>query len=320
MSSVATYPSLPAAQVHARPGLPRSVLAALDLGPSARTEDVLHAGAAIAQRAGAKLHVLHAFEFGHSAYIEGAFLWPTFENRLEAAKLTLKGRLAAALPHGVPVASESVVIDVAHRAMAYRAQEVHADMLVLGPHRHRSLHERVLGSTANHAIRASGLPCWIARGKTRFPLERIIVATDFSEPARRALDLVFAWIPLLGVNARKSESGTTEVIIAHHVWRGVAREAPVFESTFVQPHLAEEEARVADAARATGTRLRTVVLHGEAPGRDLRSYAARQKAGLVVVGTTGHGLLHRLMLGSFAAAVLTQSRVAVLTVPPLAPV
>lgn len=316
MTTVAEAFAMPTATVRARPRVPTSVLAALDLGPSGRSEDVLHAAAGLAERAGASLHVLHAFEFGNSGYPDEIVIWPTFEKRLQSARKALNDRMTAALPHRVPVASATVVIDVAHRALAARAQEIHADLLVLGPHRGRSLHGRILGSTANHAIRASGLPCWIARGETRLPIERILVATDFSETARRALDLVLAWIPLLGSGTERS---ATEVVLAHHVWSGVAREAPKFESTFVRPHLAQEQARAAEAARATGTRLRTVLVHGDDPGRDIARYAARAKAGLVVVGTAGHGVLHRLMLGSFAASVVAQSRLPVLTVPPLEP-
>lgn len=316
MTTVAVSPAAPKDKVRARPAPPKSILTAVDLAPGGRTDDVLHAGAILAQRADANFHVLHAFEFGHSAYLDELLIWPTFENRFQSAQQTLHDRVAAALPHGVSVASAVVVIDVAHRALAARAHDVHADLLVLGPHRGRSLHARILGSTANHAIRASGLPCWIVCGETRLPLERIIVATDFSETARRALDLVLAWIPLIGIDAH-AKRAATEVVLTHHVWRGVDREAPTFESTFVRPQLAQEEARAAEAARATGIALRTVLLHGDDPGRDLRRYAARQNAGLVVVGTAGHGVLHRLMLGSFAASVVAQSRVPVLTVPPL---
>ena len=320
MTTVVEFLKTPAPTAPSPPLLPGSILAALDLGATRGSEEVLLAGAGLAERAGAKLHVLHAFEFGHPAYPDAMVRWPTFESRLRSARETLRDRVAAALPHGVPVSSAAVVIDVAHRALAARAREVEANVLVLGPHRGRLVHGRIVGTTANHAIRASGLPCWIARGEMRLPLERIIVATDFSETARTALDLVLAWIPLLGIDRNRGERGATEVVLTHHVWRGVAREAPVFESTFVRPHLELEEERVGGVAESAGTRLRTVVLHGEEPGRDLQRYAVRQKAGLIVVGTGGHGMLHRLMLGSFAASVVGQSRLPVLTVPPKAAV
>ena len=44
------------------------------------------------------------------------------------------------------------------------------------------------------------------------------------------------------------------------------------------------------------------------------------KADLVVVGTRGHGLLQRMILGSTARTVLQHAPMSVLIVPPTAPV
>ena len=134
-----------------RPNPIRSVLAATDLTPA--SNDVLGSAARLAQAAGARLHVIHAFDLELSAYpgIDGAA--PTFPGRIAQAHERLDAQLAHTLPERMEAASREIVIYAAHRAILERAEAVGADVIVLGPHRDRSA--GLLGTTADRVIRSA---------------------------------------------------------------------------------------------------------------------------------------------------------------------
>ena len=142
---------------------------------------------------------------------------------------------------------------------------------------------------------------------TPMSLERILVPTDFSEEAAKALDVA--------VDLAKKYGATITLL---HVY-----EIPVYpypgaliDVDFVTPirEAAQKElASAFDALKLRGVEARSELLFG-VPWSAILDTVARRKADLIVMGTRGRrGVMHAL-LGSVAEKVVRLSPVPVLTV------
>jgi nucleotide-binding universal stress UspA family protein len=72
-------------------------------------------------------------------------------------------------------------------------------------------------------------------------------------------------------------------------------------------------ASIADELSTQGLRFRGEVLIGE-PSKEIVRFARNEKADLIVMGTRGHGLIDRILVGSTTLKVLRESSVPVLAV------
>ena len=134
--------------------------------------------------------------------------------------------------------------------------------------------------------------------------ERIVLAVDGSEPAKRA-------IPVAGDIASKYGS---EVIAVHVLEQQLGRGGPIaFDTT-------EEAARVADDAAGS---LKDVGVSARAEARaaisgraaqEIMDVTASEDAGLIVMGSRGMSDWEGLLVGSVAHKVVHLSRVPVLIV------
>jgi nucleotide-binding universal stress UspA family protein len=283
----------------------RSILAATDLGPA--SDPVVRAAAALAERTGARLHLLNALEIEQLPGMEN----PTYPDRVQQANqlLTEQARRVAAT---AAVESLVVVEYAAHRAIEARAAEVAADLVVVGPHRGGSAGARFLGTTADRVIRTAEVPTLVVRGPLAFPPRRIGVPTDLSPPAAGALDAALA----LAAEYRDPAGPGPEIRVFYVGWSVQRADGPAVWEEQLSGSLA---ARVDEAvARAGGGpfHVRTEVVWGIAPADSIADHARAEQMDLLVMGTHGQGGLRRLLVGSVASGVASQAHCPVLLVPP----
>ena len=139
---------------------------------------------------------------------------------------------------------------------------------------------------------------------------KILLAVDGSAYTTKAIDYVAA-------NRGMFVDGQ-ELILVHvcagipgHVARHVSKEV-------VQDYYSEEQSKVLEplkkllAERSIGN-YRTDARHGHAAEEIIQS-ASEHGAGLIVMGTHGHGLFGRALMGSVATKVVAESKVSVLLV------
>lgn len=141
------------------------------------------------------------------------------------------------------------------------------------------------------------------------PTSRIVVPTDFSEASEHALSTALDLAERLGAEV--------ELLTI------VPKSDPLFprnpDNRKAAERIAREEAEDAQAAldalarQHEGSAL-THVAHGT-PHQAIVEYAEECGARLIVMGSTGHGLAERVLLGSTTERVLRQSRCPVLVVP-----
>jgi nucleotide-binding universal stress UspA family protein len=291
----------------------RAVLAATDLTEA--SDPVLRAAAAVCARTGATLHVLHAFDFAPSPYMEPAADAVTFQGRLAHCESDVRAQVARTVPAGVRIAEPRVEIYAAHRAITEYAHAIGAELVVIGPHARREMEIGFLGGTADRVLRTLEVPCLVVRGELRLPPRHVVVPMDLSEWARAALDVAVAWARGPGAAGGGTDAGETDVFVIHVAPRALTGPGLPFEQAEVLPGWNEA---LADAVRRAGPGLevREAVLWGDRPADEIVEFAAREQADLLVMATHGYGAVKRALLGGTAQSVARRAPCPVLMVPP----
>lgn len=142
-------------------------------------------------------------------------------------------------------------------------------------------------------------------------IHRILFASDFSRPSRRAFVRAIEFARLT----------RAQLVIAHVLSPAI----PYVGDGYVSPQLYDQIAtdletrarkqlrQMALRAKAAGVRAGVLLLEGVPPERIVRAARAK-RAGLIVMGTHGHTGLTRMILGSVAARVVATAPCPVLTV------
>jgi nucleotide-binding universal stress UspA family protein len=169
----------------------------------------------------------------------------------------------------------------------------------------------MLGRVADRVVRTAHCPVLIVRSPDHSG--PVLVATDFSDPA----------LPAVAAAVAEARSRDAPLTILHSL---DVVYAPIDASTLLSggvpaplaPELTAElrehaETKLREALARHECAGETLVTEGP-PGPAIVETAARLKAGLVVVGTTGKTGLARLLLGSVAESVMRDAPCSVLVV------
>jgi nucleotide-binding universal stress UspA family protein len=144
-------------------------------------------------------------------------------------------------------------------------------------------------------------------------LQKVLVPTDFSDSARKAL--------VYGVSFAK-EYGS-EVVLLHVVETlavGYASDlfpvpmAEVFQE--ISGYARKELGELAAEARAKGVGVRELVVQGK-PSAEILRVAKEQDVDMIVLGTHGKGVLDQALFGSTTERVVRKAPCPVLTVRPV---
>jgi nucleotide-binding universal stress UspA family protein len=287
----------------------RSILAATDL---ARTPDpvVRAAGELAAAWSDTRLHVLHALDLEHTRYTQRGPDIPELDARVASARRDLAACIRGTLGDGADVASAEVMVSTAHSAIRARADEVAADLIVVGRHRP----DRVgtfTGATADRVIRTSNAPCLVISAPLRLPLRRILVPLDLSEPSLEALDMALEWA------VRGASSADTEVLVLHVIPRVYDFEDTPIDSAVMGRRLRSAAAAARERVPGSdGVDLREETRWGDRPAGEIVGVADKTAADLVVMATHGYGPLRRFLVGSVAVGVTRSAPCPVLLIPP----
>lgn len=188
-----------------------------------------------------------------------------------------------------------------------------ADLVILGARGHGAIEQMVLGSVSAEVVDRAPCPVLVVRAHMS---GRILVGTDGSPDAQHAIDFLAASGLWRGATIRVA----SVIDLPMAWWLGVTAvdavdTTEVYASVDVEASRRGREVAEAAAARFAddGFVADTVVREGD-PAAALLAEAASWGADLIVVGTRGHGLLKRLLLGSTARNVLHHAPISVLVV------
>ncbi|WP_065846070.1 MULTISPECIES: universal stress protein [Sphingobium] len=186
------------------------------------------------------------------------------------------------------------------------ARESHAELIVTGVARDELLARMFLGDTVDRLIRKSPVPVLIVRDRAFEPYHTMLVATDFSESSRVALETAIRFFPDTGLSLFHAY----DVPFAGYLGRAeVEKQFEGYGKDAADKFLAEA-GLTPDAAR----KVSHMIEHG-VPEALLRDYAENSRRHLTVVGTHGGGMVYETLIGSTARKIIDAVPGDVLLVP-----
>lgn len=190
-----------------------------------------------------------------------------------------------------------------------KARDVDAELVIVGAHGADSIRAVFTGTTAEQVVRKGDRPVLVVKEQAAGPYRDVLVAIDFSEHSRRAVEFA----------ARLAPSAHHHVLhVAALPGEGRLRTAGLSPSSLRSLRgTVRRETRPRLDAFLTGSQLapaHTAHLQTGRPEVVIPAAASRLKVDLVAVGTHGMGGLRHVLVGSVAQHVLRDARCDVLAV------
>ena len=290
----------------------RTILVATDFSDHAAR--ALDTACHLAKRFEAKLVIAHAYEVPvHGLAPYGFEVAVDLLERVHAeAARRLDALVADAVARGVD-ASPLASSDTPSQAIVAAAEDVDADLVVMGTRGHTGLKHALLGSVAERTLRTA--PCSVLAVKVENSGEavaepkKILVATDFSKPGEQAMSMALDLAKTFGA----------ELHLAHAFDLRVPFVTPY--EVAIPDHLIEDARRTAgelldkEVALAAGAGVEATAHLAEVPAaRAITELAGDLAVDMIVIGTHGHTGIKHAVLGSVAEKTVRLSPCSVLTV------
>ncbi|MEZ4367879.1 MAG: universal stress protein [Kofleriaceae bacterium] len=242
-------------------------------------------------------------------------LWPTYEAYAEQARRGLATEhaqltaLAARYEGQGARISKSIADGRADDVLPSLAEELDADLLVVGTHGRTGLSRALLGSVAERVVRTAHTSVYVARGPAPAAgFKRVVVGTDFEPLARTALRAGAAFAADDGQLDLVSCLRMVPVVPMGEI--GATFDPALLRSEIEADLGARGAAALAEIARP-GLRTSFAVVD-EVPKWGVVEHAKAVAADLVVVGSHGRRGLRRWILGSVAEATVRHAECSVL--------
>jgi nucleotide-binding universal stress UspA family protein len=235
------------------------------------------------------------------------------EQEVQRAEEVVRAAAAFLAREGLSLTSGVLHGEPAHQILG-AAEDLPADLIVVGTAGLTGLEGFVLGSVARNVAKHAGCPVLVGRAP-RHGLRRVVVAVDESEHAAHAAEFA-GRLPLPAETAFT----VTHVVRPYGPYPGLVPSDPAGFQAEVEEvrrrHRHHAEEFVAGTARKlepSGRRVTTVVREGDPAGEVLK-LAEEQEADLIVAGARGVSLIQGLFVGSVADRLLKAARCSVLLV------
>lgn len=240
-----------------------------------------------------------------SAALERAFADVRARLDTIAADLAADGRtIRTNVRHGRP-ASEVVL----------EAGRVGADLIVVGARGHSVVERLVIGSVSSEVVDQAHCPVLVVRTPG---IARVLVATDGSADG----DLAADFVGTSGIFGDPAIKVLSVVDPGMPWWTGLSPVDGMVAADTYTSVVDAAQRHALEVARTTAERLGSEHVVAEGPtrggevGSTIVAKATAWHADVVVLGTRGHGLLHRALVGSTSRHVLHQAPMSVLIVRP----
>jgi nucleotide-binding universal stress UspA family protein len=282
--------------------LPGKILLATDGSEDARL--AARAAANLSDRAGAELHIVHAWQSVPHPVIDP-------DEYEEEARRLLGVQTEFVSDAGGTVIEAHLVMGTPVDAILDLGEEIGADLVVVGSRGHGPLGRLILGSVSEGVVHHATCPVLVLRGEQdSWPPERVVIGDDGSEAAKKAGELASSIGDLFGARG--------VLVRAYLELPEVDPVGRTFDPRAVDDalHRAEQDLRerAEELGRLAGRRPRIEIAVGNAAVALLEK-AREESRTLIAVGSRGPGLARRLRLGSVSTKVLRAAEGPVLVYP-----
>ncbi len=264
-------------------------------------------GAALALRAGASLDVLTVIETLFPPSVAEVLKGEAPDHKDELLSDARRRACVQAYGSDLPEASVHVARGLAAPMIARLAEELAADLIVVGAHPRPEVVRFLVGSTAERVIRLAGCPVLAATGRRRCSFRHVLAAVDLSSHACVTLHVAAA--------IARQEDAFIRVLHVHEPHPGLTQDRALYSEEVVG--LASDSFQRLVEGFDGDIELEVCERRGNA-GPEILGEADECGADLIVLGSHGFGFFNRLLLGSTSLHVLRHGRVATLVVPPAA--
>ncbi|MES1240011.1 MAG: universal stress protein [Acidobacteriota bacterium] len=278
------------------------------------SDQVVRSGLALARAAGARVFLVHAvqndpmlvgYELGAGHVLEHELMARCGEE--------LRGQIEK-LELGAPeLAGSMVQVGAPHRILTEIAQEIGADLIVVGATGSGPFAAELLGSTADRVLRKVSCPVLIVRGELPVPPLRVLAPVDLSclsgDSFRCGLRLLAQLAGSAGIRVRTIHALSLMDALVFRQRTGTSvEEAERQAAARLRQFVLENRSDVPFAVEAA-------VRPGE-PRVEILRELEEHPADLLILGTQGRGGMDRLMLGSVASTVARKAPCSVLVISP----
>jgi len=278
------------------------ILCATDL--TLKSDAAVDRAGVMATQLDAELVLLHVVE--HSAFAS------VLEQRLQFSMERMKERTRAPQWRHALAPNTIIRIGGAPEVISRTAEDIGADLVVLGPHS-RETRGALMGTITARLLNERQWPVLIARQSVHGSYRRVLMALDLNPESAAVI--------------RAAESlvlrDETEASIVHscHVPYNALLDAAGMDQQAIAdfPGIVTAQARenLADLLEqeSAGSIDYSVVVSRNSPAVAIEKAAGDLQPDLIVMGTRGHGPLRRALLGSVASRVMESATTDVLVVP-----
>ncbi|HRN61173.1 MAG TPA: universal stress protein [Luteimonas sp.] len=168
-------------------------------------------------------------------------------------------------------------------------------LVVTGPVRDGVIGPTVLGSTVDRLLRREGRSLLMVRRRVHGDYRRLLVASDFSGPCRRALQRARSLFPNAAITVLHGFEVPMLGLLDSSQEHAIAQAAAQLRE---EGHAFLREAGLAD------DEVELRIEHGD-PARLVQQHLETFEDDLVVLGTHGRGAVYELVVGSVARRILT---------------
>jgi nucleotide-binding universal stress UspA family protein len=265
----------------------------------------------MAEAIGATVHFVYAYDLPDpllQAYARDGYLGDHFgEQHRENLKAQLE--LHVRKISGIDSIRCHARMGSASEVLCGYAEELGADLLVVGGTRSGSFLHSLLGSTAERVVRGAHVPVLVMRRPLRRPVGQVLLTGDLSDFSvgvhERGIRLLEGLFP-------HDEPRLRSLLV---VWHDVALPPPVERDDMRD--LAEAELARFLASYLSGSQQVEGRVRIGNPATEIAAEADTWPADLLVLGTHGRTGSSRFLLGSVAERTIRGSRGNVLVIPPV---
>jgi len=296
------------------------------------SDQIVRNGVRIARAAGAKIHLVHAFDltmlYSGAAMGGGAYLPEMIEGECAGHLERLQDQAWRLGIQRQELGGLTALEGAPHRVLVETAARTGASLIVMGAAESWGRLSKLLGSTADRVVRAAACPVLALRGELELPPRRVLVAVDLSPASGDAMLRGLEVLAAIGAGPAGRRPRTA--VEALYVVENPLLEAvlPTAGRRWVEAMAAEnaenaEEAEdlerfIAAHLPDSGWQVSGRVRSARAADSEILGRCAEATPDLVVLGTHGRSGFERLLIGSVAESVMRHAQVSVLIIPPRA--